>query len=89
MNFQWYGFVLTTGNGSFIDQSSFVISSTLSNSIHAISALLYPFEWQHAYIPVLPRNMLDVVCAPTPYIIGLLSTSLPDVQDLPMEEVNK
>ncbi|XP_074554829.1 DENN domain-containing protein 2A-like isoform X2 [Halichoeres trimaculatus] len=61
--------------------------STLSQCCHAIVALLYPFVWQHTYIPVLPLAMLDIVCTPTPFIIGLLSSSLPHIKELPLEEV--
>ncbi|KAL0968024.1 hypothetical protein UPYG_G00261280 [Umbra pygmaea] len=61
--------------------------STLSQCCHAMVALLYPFTWQHTYIPVLPPAMLDIVCTPTPFIVGLLSTSLPSLKDLPIEEV--
>lgn len=52
-------------------------------------ALLYPFVWQHTYIPVLPSAMLDIVCTPTPFIVGLLSSSLPQLTELPLEEVRK
>ncbi|XP_030004689.1 DENN domain-containing protein 2A-like [Sphaeramia orbicularis] len=61
--------------------------STLSQCCHAVVALLYPFVWQHTYIPVLPSDMLDIVCTPTPFIVGLLSSSLPQLTELPLEEV--
>ncbi|KAJ7997893.1 hypothetical protein DPEC_G00216890 [Dallia pectoralis] len=61
--------------------------STLSQCCHAVVALLYPFTWQHTYIPVLPPAMLDIVCTPTPFIVGLLSSCLPSLKDLPIEEV--
>uniref|UniRef100_A0A8C7CTB4 DENN domain containing 2A n=1 Tax=Oncorhynchus kisutch TaxID=8019 RepID=A0A8C7CTB4_ONCKI len=61
--------------------------STLSQCCHAVVALLYPFTWQHTYIPVLPPAMLDIVCTPTPFIVGLLSSSLPSLKELPIEEV--
>uniref|UniRef100_A0A667YBZ3 DENN domain containing 2A n=1 Tax=Myripristis murdjan TaxID=586833 RepID=A0A667YBZ3_9TELE len=61
--------------------------STLSQCCHAVVALLYPFTWQHTYIPVLPPSMLDIVCTPTPFIVGLLSSSLPRLKELPIEEV--
>ncbi|XP_075868141.1 DENN domain-containing protein 2A-like isoform X2 [Nelusetta ayraudi] len=61
--------------------------STLSQCCHAAVALLYPFVWQHTYIPVLPPAMLDIVCTPTPFIVGLLSSSLPQLTELPLEEV--
>uniref|UniRef100_A0A8D3CPY4 UDENN domain-containing protein n=1 Tax=Scophthalmus maximus TaxID=52904 RepID=A0A8D3CPY4_SCOMX len=61
--------------------------STLSQCCHAVVALLYPFVWQHTYIPVLPSAMLDIVCTPTPFIVGLLSSCLPQLTELPLEEV--
>uniref|UniRef100_A0A8D0CK00 DENN domain-containing protein 2A-like n=1 Tax=Scleropages formosus TaxID=113540 RepID=A0A8D0CK00_SCLFO len=61
--------------------------STLSKCCHAVVALLYPFAWQHTYIPVLPPSMMDIVCTPTPFIVGLLSSSLPRLKELPIEEV--
>ncbi|CAF99647.1 unnamed protein product [Tetraodon nigroviridis] len=61
-------------------------SSTLSSCMHAVVALLYPFSWQHTFIPVLPGSMLDIVCCPTPFLVGLLSSSLPKLKDLPVEE---
>ncbi|XP_007531272.2 DENN domain-containing protein 2B isoform X2 [Erinaceus europaeus] len=60
--------------------------STLSSCSHAVVALLYPFSWQHTFIPVLPASMIDIVCCPTPFLVGLLSSSLPKLKDLPVEE---
>ncbi|OCT88088.1 DENN domain-containing protein 2A isoform X2 [Xenopus laevis] len=61
--------------------------STLSKCCHAMVALIYPFAWQHTYIPVLPPSMIDIVCSPTPFLIGLLSSSLSRLKELPVEEV--
>lgn len=64
------------------------LNSTLSSCMHAVVALLYPFSWQHTFIPVLPGSMLDIVCCPTPFLVGLLSSSLPKLKELPVEEVS-
>ncbi|XP_035829118.1 DENN domain-containing protein 2B isoform X2 [Aplysia californica] len=61
--------------------------SVLTQTVHALAALMYPFQWQHVYIPLLPQEMLDVVCAPMPYILGVLSAFLPSVLKMEMEEV--
>ncbi|KFQ08561.1 DENN domain-containing protein 2A, partial [Haliaeetus albicilla] len=45
------------------------------------------FQWQQSYPPVLPPSMIDIVCSPTPFLIGLLSSSLPRLKELPVEEV--
>ncbi|XP_064603741.1 DENN domain-containing protein 2A-like isoform X2 [Liolophura sinensis] len=60
--------------------------SVLSSTIQALTALLYPFIWHHTFIPVLPPALLDIVCAPTPYIIGALSSEMVKVDTLPVDE---
>nr|CCA15028.1 conserved hypothetical protein [Albugo laibachii Nc14]CCA23167.1 conserved hypothetical protein [Albugo laibachii Nc14] len=47
----------------------------------ALCTLLYPFRWQHPYVPVLPRYLLDYLQAPLPYILGLHSSWLPLMMD--------
>ena len=64
------------------------LCSTLSKCCHAMVAITYPFTWQHTYIPVLPPAMVDIVCSPTPFLIGLLTSSLPLLRELPLEEVS-
>ncbi|KAM9855656.1 DENN domain-containing protein 2C isoform 2-T3 [Aulostomus maculatus] len=61
--------------------------SVLSRCGHAVLALLYPFTWQHTFVPVLPASMLDISCSPTPFLIGVLAPCLPQVLELPIEEV--
>ncbi|XP_043973529.1 DENN domain-containing protein 2C isoform X2 [Gambusia affinis] len=61
--------------------------SVLSRCGHAVLALLYPFTWQHTFVPVLPASMLDISCSPTPFLIGVLAPCLPEVLELPIEEV--
>eukprot|EP00095_Tigriopus_kingsejongensis_P007193 maker-scaffold192_size271026-snap-gene-0.15 protein:Tk07193 transcript:maker-scaffold192_size271026-snap-gene-0.15-mRNA-1 annotation:"denn domain-containing protein 5b" len=38
----------------------------------SITALLYPFAWQHVYVPILPPSLENFLDAPVPYIMGLL-----------------
>ncbi|KJE91294.1 hypothetical protein, variant [Capsaspora owczarzaki ATCC 30864] len=59
--------------------------TTLSACVHAATALLYPFSWQNVYIPVLPHALLDFVCSPMPFVIGILSSCKPLLQTMPME----
>ncbi|ESP04913.1 hypothetical protein LOTGIDRAFT_109719 [Lottia gigantea] len=55
--------------------------SRLTSCIHAAEALLYPMNWQHLFIPVLPAhgNLIEYVSAPMPYLIGVHSSLLPKV----------
>ncbi|XP_022082706.1 suppression of tumorigenicity 5 protein-like isoform X2 [Acanthaster planci] len=61
--------------------------SKLSKCSQAVAALLYPFAWQHVYVPVLPEKLIDMSCSPTPYIMGMLSLCIPRLEELPIEEV--
>ncbi|XP_008280789.1 DENN domain-containing protein 2C isoform X2 [Stegastes partitus] len=61
--------------------------SVLSRCGLAVLALLYPFTWQHTFVPVLPASMLDISCSPTPFLIGVLAPYLPELLELPIEEV--
>ncbi|XP_036390092.1 DENN domain-containing protein 2D-like [Megalops cyprinoides] len=57
--------------------------STLSQVINAVAALLYPFTWQHTFIPIVPEILIDVVMAPTPYLLGVQKRLLEHVTDQP------
>ncbi|XP_067655162.1 DENN domain-containing protein 2A-like isoform X1 [Haliotis asinina] len=63
--------------------------SILTQTVHALVALLYPFSWQHIYIPILPSDMIEVCTSPTPFLIGILTSHLPQVMELEelLEEV--
>ncbi|KAM6137520.1 LOW QUALITY PROTEIN: DENN domain-containing protein 5B [Pterocles gutturalis] len=37
-----------------------------------ITTLLFPFQWQHVYVPILPASLLHLD-APVPYLMGLQS----------------
>ncbi|XP_068182608.1 DENN/MADD domain containing 2Da isoform X2 [Antennarius striatus] len=54
---------------------------TLSQIIHAVAALLHPFTWQHTLIPIVPEILIDVVMAPTPYLLGVQKRLLGLVTD--------
>ncbi|KAG7341614.1 DENN AEX-3 domain containing protein [Nitzschia inconspicua] len=38
----------------------------------ALMSLLFPLAWQGVYVPVLPAEMIGVLEAPVPFLIGLL-----------------
>ncbi|KAL6042658.1 Suppression of tumorigenicity 5 [Balamuthia mandrillaris] len=63
--------------------------STLSACVQAMVALLYPFSWQHVFIPVLPRSMLTYCCAPMPFVVGVLRSAVPELRAMSdsMEDV--
>lgn len=43
---------------------------TLSAGLHAAAALLYPFRWQHIYLPFLPHSLkVHSLPSPTPCLM--------------------
>ena len=42
----------------------------LPAACEALRTLLYPLQWVHVYIPVVPSHLLDLFEAPVPYILG-------------------
>jgi hypothetical protein len=61
--------------------------SLLSSCIYALCSLLYPFSWQHIFIPILPPILIHYVTAPMPFLVGILSSSKIALNGLPLEEV--
>lgn len=60
--------------------------SKLSACSLAAVGLLYPFTWQHFFVPNLPVGMLDYVTAPMPFCLGIHASLLDTVLSLPIEE---
>ena len=42
------------------------VPHVLTMAAETLSALLFPFSWQHVYIPILPARLLDILQAPVP-----------------------
>ena len=59
----------------------------VSGCAHAATVLLYPLQWQHILIPVLPRSKLSYACAPMPFVLGVVSHHLAELQKEPLEQV--
>lgn len=36
-----------------------------------VTSLIFPFTWQHVYVPILPASLLHFLDAPVPFIMGL------------------
>lgn len=53
-------------------------ASVLAPVAEALLALMRPFEWSHVYVPVLPRPLLELLDAPQPFLLGVLSSWLPE-----------
>mmetsp|Transcript_40243 Transcript_40243/g.52985 ORF Transcript_40243/g.52985 Transcript_40243/m.52985 type:complete len:348 (+) Transcript_40243:346-1389(+) len=61
------------------EQSILVVSHSpecLTPICEALLSLIYPLQWPHAYIPVLPQCYLEYTEAPVPFLIGISSECL-------------
>jgi hypothetical protein len=45
-----------------------------------LRALIYPLQWTHVYLPVVPMHLLNVVEAPVPFMLGTHSKWLRYIQ---------
>ena len=52
-----------------------------------ITALIFPFTWQLPYIPVLPKDMLEILDAPLPFFVGVTSANLKFVDQSVLSEI--
>lgn len=53
--------------------------SSLTPVIESINNLLNPMFWRHIYIPLLPRILIEYVCTPMPFLMGVLRSYLPEL----------
>lgn len=43
----------------------------LSACVQSANDIIYPMIWQHIFIPVLPKALVDYLLAPMPFLIGV------------------
>tara|TARA_B100000795_G_scaffold265084_1_gene246426 strand:+ start:65 stop:1189 length:1125 start_codon:yes stop_codon:yes gene_type:complete len=49
---------------------------TLNKCGEALLSLLFPLQWQHVYVPLLPTQLLEYLSAPVPFIMGVHTSCL-------------
>jgi len=76
----WYSLIL--------EQKILLVSSQyslLTICSEILCSLLFPMQWSHLYIPILPRFLSQMLDAPMPYLIGVsrdnLAHSIEDVSN--------
>jgi hypothetical protein len=52
--------------------------SLLTLTAEAILSFIFPLKWTHVYIPILPQQLLGVLAAPLPFLVGIHSSFLPE-----------
>ena len=55
----------------------------------SLKTLLYPFEWSHVYVPIVPTTYMNLMDAPVTYLMGLTADlSLEDQPDICVLDVD-
>lgn len=58
----------------FLERKILLVSkykSLLTQTSTALMSFAFPFQWKHTLIPILPSDMIDVIDAPYPFLIGI------------------
>eukprot|EP00547_Thalassionema_nitzschioides_P001189 CAMPEP_0194213988 /NCGR_PEP_ID=MMETSP0156-20130528/14968_1 /TAXON_ID=33649 /ORGANISM="Thalassionema nitzschioides, Strain L26-B" /LENGTH=1426 /DNA_ID=CAMNT_0038942151 /DNA_START=27 /DNA_END=4304 /DNA_ORIENTATION=- len=50
--------------------------SLLTTCAEIFLSLLFPMRWSHAYIPILPHFLVDMLSAPMPFLCGINKSNL-------------
>ncbi|GFS31658.1 DENN domain-containing protein 1A [Trichonephila inaurata madagascariensis] len=61
--------------------------SRLSACVQAANSLIYPMHWQHIFIPVLPKHLIDYLSAPMPFLIGVPAVTMEKIRQSELNEV--
>ena len=48
----------------------------------SMAAILFPFIWQHVYVPILPAALSHFLDAPVPFLMGIFCASAEDKDNL-------
>lgn len=55
--------------------------SMLSACVLGLQTILYPFQWQHTLVTLLPHSLIEVCQAPLPLLTGVLDEITVDIED--------
>ena len=48
----------------------------------SVTGILFPFIWQHVYVPILPAALSHFLDAPVPFLMGIFCASAEDKENL-------
>ena len=62
--------------------------SLLSMASLACLSLIHPLRWPYVFIPILPPALLDFLDCPTPYIVGIHSSLIPNITEVIFNDIH-
>jgi len=72
-----------TGRKTLIHSTNRAVLALVAESV---VALMYPFQWESGYVPVLPSSLLTLLETPVPCIFGLKTDTVKTVSDATLVE---
>lgn len=51
-----------------MDNSSITL---ITSVVSALARITNPIPWDHTVIPILPSGLIDILDAPTPFLVGM------------------
>ncbi|KAL4173978.1 hypothetical protein KRP22_005923 [Phytophthora ramorum] len=56
--------------------------SVLTSVGETLKSLIAPLQWSHVFAPILPKNMLECLQCPTPYLFGVHSSYRVELREM-------
>ncbi|RLN45554.1 hypothetical protein BBJ29_007237 [Phytophthora kernoviae] len=56
--------------------------SVLTSVGETLKSLLAPLQWSHVFAPILPKNMLECLQCPTPYLFGVHTSYRAELREM-------
>lgn len=81
--------ILMLFNALLCERRIIICASSLqviSQCVHASTSMIFPLQWQHIFIPLLPHDLLHYTCAPMPFIAGVRSDHMQQVLQMPLQQ---
>ena len=61
-----------------MDNSSITL---ITSVVQALARITSPIPWDHTHIPILPSGLIDILDAPTPFLVGLRARDLTEKEE--------
>ena len=83
-----FDIIITAWEGLLLEKKLYIVCNSknvLSHITHALINLLFPFNWIHVYVPILPEQLKLFIESPVPLIIGIFFHI--EINELPQDSL--
>lgn len=71
------------------DSSIIVVGSDLSEVsafCYGLISIIFPLNWHHLFIPIMPISLIDSIQSPAPFLVGIHSSIITKLNDYNIED---